>query len=122
VRVEARLLDDRADPRQCAGGAGRQVVAEQAHLAGGRLRKPEQQSNQRRLAGTVGPEEAERAATRDIEVDLMQRDPRPEALAQAARLHRQAVPGGTGRRGRAVAVGARCGAEFKNGVHRTAPV
>ena len=85
VGVEARLLDDRADAGERGGPLGRQVVAEQAHAAGGRLGEAEQQADEGGLAGAVGAEEAERGAARHRQVDRLQRRARPEALAEAVR-------------------------------------
>ena len=84
--MEARLLDDRADARERRGAAARQVVAEQAHAARGRLGQAEQQPDQRGLAGAVGAEEAEGDAARHLEVDAVERRPRAEPLAEARGL------------------------------------
>ena len=49
----------------------------------GRLGEAEQQADQRRLAGAVGPEEAERAAARHLQVDGLERGAVTEALPEA---------------------------------------
>ena len=86
VAVEARLLDDRADARQRRRAAAGEVVAEQAHLPARRPGEAEQQADQRRLAGPVRPQEAERAAARHLQVDGLERGAVTEALAQAVGL------------------------------------
>jgi hypothetical protein len=86
VRVEARLLDDRADPGQGLRAARRQVVAEQPQAARARPREAEQQPHERRLAGAVAAEEAERAAARHLQVDRLQRRVGAEALPEALGL------------------------------------
>src|SRR5262245_54093033 len=86
VRMEARLFDDRTDPRERLRPPARKVMAEQLHRARGRLREPQQQPHERRLTGTVASEEAERAAARHLQVDRLQRGTRAEALAEAAGL------------------------------------
>ena len=80
MAVEARLLDDRADARQRLRAV---VLAEQADRAAGGLREPEQQPDQRRLAGAVGAEEAEGAAARHLEVDVLEGGAVAEALPEA---------------------------------------
>ena len=80
MAVEARLLDDRADARQRLRAV---VLAEQADRAAGGLREPEQQPDQRRLAGAVGAQEAEGAAARHLEVDVLEGGAIAEALPEA---------------------------------------
>ena len=60
------------------------------------LGQPEQRANQRRLAGAIGAEIPERAAPRDKQLDVIDRDVRPEPLGEAMRLHRPAACGRTG--------------------------
>jgi hypothetical protein len=80
VAVEAGLLDDRADAGERGGAV---VVAEQLDRPARRMREPEQQPDQRRLARAVGAEEAERLAARNREVDLLEGDAVAEALPEA---------------------------------------
>ena len=68
--VEARLLDDRADPGQGLGAAGRQAPDRAAASSRRRLGEAEQQPDQRGLAGAVGPEEAEGGPAGNLEVTL----------------------------------------------------
>ena len=77
-----------------AARSPRQVVAEHAHRAGGRLGEAEQQADQRGLAGAVGAEEAEGDAARHLEVDVVERGPLAEALAESAGLDGEAGGGG----------------------------
>jgi hypothetical protein len=55
VAVETRLLDDRADARERSGAAVGRVVAEQAHASARGLGEAEQQADERRLVGPLGP-------------------------------------------------------------------
>jgi hypothetical protein len=86
VGMEARLLDDRADARQRRLALGWKRPSQEAHLPRRRPRQPEQKADQRRLAGAVGPEEAEGAAGRHVQVDAVDGAALAEALAEAARL------------------------------------
>ena len=83
VRMEARLLDDRPDAgERSARSRGISLPRTRiVPLVG--LREPEQQPDQRRLAGAVGPEEAEGASARHLEVDALERRTVPEALPEA---------------------------------------
>ena len=81
--MKARLFDDRADARERRGAAAGQLAPEQAHAARGRLGQPEQQPDQRGLAGAVGAEEAEGDAARHLEVDAVERGPGAESLAKS---------------------------------------
>jgi hypothetical protein len=49
------------------------VVAEDRDLAAGRLREPGRAVDQRRLAGAVGPEQAEELTRLDVERDALER-------------------------------------------------
>ena len=60
------------------------------------LGEPEQEPDQRRLAGAVGAEEAERDAARHLEVDAVERGAGAEALAEPARLDGECGGGGGG--------------------------
>ena len=96
VWVEARLLDDRADAGERLAALRRLRQAEQADLAGGRLRQPEQRADHRRLARAVRAEEAECDAGADDEVDTVDRGPVAEALRQRPGLdHRFHVANAT---------------------------
>ena len=75
VLDEVELLVDRRDAaRQRAGRvAGRQRLAREEDLAGGRLDGTGDALDQRRLAGAVGAEQAVDLAGPDVEVDALQR-------------------------------------------------
>ena len=73
-------------------------MAEQPHGPRRRLREAEQQPHERRLAGTVPSEEAERAAARHLQVDRLQRGARAEALAEAVGLDGERCHGQDARR------------------------
>ena len=106
VAVEARLVDDRADPGQCVAALGRDRDAEQRHRATVGLGQPEQGADQRRLAGSVRPEVAERAAARDEQLDVVDRDVRRRTASsgRASRRPSRGRPPETP----AGAAGARC--------------
>ena len=61
-----------------------QLVAQHPQLAGVGDRLPGQQPHRRRLAGAVGPEQAEADALRHVEVEPVDRRDRAEALDDAA--------------------------------------
>ena len=65
-------------------------------VPGGRIGEPEQQPDQRGLAGAVGAEEPEGDAARHLEVDAVERRASAEALAEPARLDRECGWGGGG--------------------------
>jgi len=73
-------------------------MAEQVHLAGARVREPQQRADHRRLARAVGAEEAEGAAAGDLQIYAIQRQALAKALGQATRLDGKA--GGAVRDGR----------------------
>ena len=87
VAVEARLLDDRADARERLGAPLGHRQPAQAHRAAVRAREAEQDSDERRLAGAVRAEVAERDAARDAEVDALD-EPRGCRSASSGRSSR----------------------------------
>jgi hypothetical protein len=86
VPVEAGLLDDRADPGERLFAPRGNGKTQQAHRAGRRRRQAEQHADQRRLAGSVGPEVAEGDAARHAEVDALDHGPLTELLGEGFRL------------------------------------
>ncbi len=64
-------------------------MTEQRHAAGGRVGKPEQHADHRRLAGAVGSEESEGAGARNLEIDRVDRGALAEALGQTRGLDRE---------------------------------
>jgi hypothetical protein len=92
VTVEPRLLDNRTDAGQRLRTAPRQRQTEQPHLAGRGRGQPQQHPDQRRLAGAVRPQIAERHPTRHLQIDRIDRRAAAEALRQAPRLDHHVVP------------------------------
>ena len=88
VVVEAGLVDDRADPGQRPAPLGRDRDPEQGHRAGVGPRQAEQGADERRLAGAVRSQVAERGPARDKQLDVVDRDVRAEPLGQAVGLDR----------------------------------
>ena len=86
VRVEARLLDDRADARERRTRARPAAAARAAACCRQSAGQPEQHPDQRRLAGAVRPEVAEGAAGRHAQVDAVDGDALAEALGQPVSL------------------------------------
>jgi hypothetical protein len=81
-RVEARLLDDRTDPRQSLRALLGHRPSQQSHRARGRLREAQEHADERRLDGAVRAEIPERRPAADSQVDRVDGDPLAEALAQ----------------------------------------
>ena len=75
VRNQSRLSSCGASPTAVARLAVvvHGVVAEDADRAGRRLREPGRAVDQRRLAGAVGPEQAEELALLDLQRDALER-------------------------------------------------
>ena len=72
IEVERELLAHVAEPVLPALGVLRDVDAAEARdAAGGRRQQPREHADRRRLAGAVRAEEAEDAAARDVEADLV---------------------------------------------------
>ena len=83
LEVERVLLRDRAEAGPDLGTVGRRVHAEHPQLAAGHRRDARDHPHRRGLARAVRPEEAERLARLDPEVDAVDRDEVAEALGQA---------------------------------------
>src|SRR5204863_892749 len=86
VRMEARLLDDRAYARERRLALGGPRTPEQLHRPRGRGGETEQHPDQRRLTGAVRAEVAEGRAARDTEIDVRHCDAVAELLRQASGL------------------------------------
>ena len=69
-------------PTRASASARVRSLAEQPDRPAGRVGEAEKQPDQRGLAGAIGPEEAERAAAWDLEIDALERDAFTEALAE----------------------------------------
>ena len=67
------------------------VLAEKAHPAGGRRMRPDQHAQQRRLAGAVRADDADRLAGADGKVDPVEHHEGAEALRQALRVQQKAI-------------------------------
>jgi hypothetical protein len=88
-RVELALLQDEADALAPGAGRLRGVGAEHRDLAAARLAVALEDLDRRRLSGSVGPEEAEHLAGRDLEVDAPHRFVLAIGLAQPAHPYRR---------------------------------
>ena len=66
-----------------------QLVAQRPQLAGVGQRLPGEQPHRRRLAGAVGPEQAEADPLRHVEVEAVDRRDRPEPLDHATQFDRR---------------------------------
>ena len=86
VAVEAGLVHDGPDPGQRPVTVAGDGVAEEGHRAGVGVGQAQQHPDQRRLAGTVGPEVAEGAAAGNEELDVVDGDVVAEALGQPVGL------------------------------------
>jgi hypothetical protein len=84
VRVEGGRLHQRADSGERFGGAGR--LAEQGRAARSGPHQPQQHAQRRRLAGAVGPEEADHLAPLDGQVQPVDGDVVAVALREAGGL------------------------------------
>ena len=73
VAVERRVLEDQADVAPDVVALGDDVVTGHGGPARGRLCQRAEHVDRRRLAGAVGPEEAEHLAHPDLEVDAAHR-------------------------------------------------
>jgi hypothetical protein len=80
--VEARLFDDRTDPRQSLRALLGHRPSQESHRAPGRIREAQEHADERRLAGTVRAEVSKRSPAVDPQVDRVDGDPVAEALAQ----------------------------------------
>ena len=84
--VEVVLLGRDTDARADAGTVDRGVHPEHAQLAAGDGRYTPDHAHGGALARPVRPEEAERLARLDVELDAVDRHERPEALREAVAL------------------------------------
>jgi hypothetical protein len=87
VAVERRVLEDEADVPAHLVALGRDVVAGDGGAAAGRPHEGAQHADRRRLAGPIGPEEAERLPRGDVEVDAADRLDVAVALHEPAHAH-----------------------------------
>jgi len=83
--VESVLLGNHAEPGPDRGPVADRVAAEDGHLAAGRRGDAADHPHRGGLARAVRPEEAERLAAVQVEVDTVYRREIPEPLGQAAR-------------------------------------
>ena len=92
--VDVEVVELRHDAHLGPGrlGVAGQLVAEHAQLARVGDRLAGEQPHRRRLAGAVGPEQAEADALGHLEVEPVDRRDRAEALDRAAELYRRHVP------------------------------
>ncbi len=82
VVVERKALGHVPDLGAQALGFDGELAAQHARVSRGRSQETDEQSNQRRLAGAVGPEKPEHLAAADGEIDPVDRDQRAERAAQ----------------------------------------
>ena len=80
MAVEARLLDDRADPGEGVGAPVGNREPEHLHRSLAGRGQAEQHTDQGGLAGAVRTEEPEGAAARDGQVGVVDGNPLAEAL------------------------------------------
>ena len=94
MSVEAGLVDDGADPGEGVAPLRRYRDPEQRHRATVGVRQTEQDADERRLAGAVRAEVAERASSGDeqLDVDLLRRSS-PNRLARPWVSTAHALPG-----------------------------
>ena len=83
--VEGVLLRDHAEPGPHRGVIVYRVAAENGQLPAGRRRDAADHPHRRGLARAVRPQEAERLAAVEVEIDPVHRHEIPEPLGQAAR-------------------------------------
>jgi hypothetical protein len=83
--VEGVLLGDHAEPGPDRGPVADRVAAEDGQLPAGRRRDAADHPHRRGLSRPVRPEEAERLAAVQVEIDPVHRREIPEPLGQAAR-------------------------------------
>ena len=83
--IDVELLRHHADRQPAGAGVGVEIVVPNFHVAGALHHQPGQNVDQRRFAGAVRAEQAEERATRDGEIDALER-----------RLGRPQLAGGVG--------------------------
>jgi hypothetical protein len=83
--VEGVLLGDHAEPGPDRGPVPDRIEAEDGHLAVRRRRDAADHPHRRGLSRAVRPQEAERLAAVQVEIDPVYRREIPEPLGQAAR-------------------------------------
>ena len=86
LEVERVLLRHDAETGSDARAVGRRIHAQHAELAVRDRRDATDHPHRRRLAGAVGPQEAERLPLLDAKVDAVDRDEVAEALRQLTSL------------------------------------
>ena len=101
VSVEAGFVDDGPHPGQRLVAMARDGMAEERHRAGVGVGQTEEDPDQGRLPGPIGPEIPEGAASRDQEFHAIDGDVLPEPLREPVRLDRPraGATGGTRYRG-----------------------
>ena len=88
VGIERRVLEHEPDVAPHLTPLRDDVVAGDVRVPAGRVDQRAQDADGRRLAGAVGPEEAERLARRDLEVDSGDRLDVAVALLEVTNLDR----------------------------------
>jgi len=88
LAVEPQLPRQVADPRREVAVVGERVQAEHPGPAGGRREQPNQATDRGRLARPVGAEEAEHLPLPYLQVEVLDPDRWPVALAQRLELDR----------------------------------
>ena len=81
-----------AGPRPDGDAVALDVVPEDGRAPGGRMEEAEEQADERRLAGAVGPEEAEDLALLDLDVEVGQGRSDPSRRAAAPGRSRAGQP------------------------------
>src|SRR5439155_7558900 len=89
-----RRLDEGADLEQPPTVSASERPAEQLDAARVGMDEPREDAHRRRLAGTVGAQEAVHDARRDREIQAVERDHLAVALDEPAGRERQAILGG----------------------------
>ncbi len=84
VEVEAQFAGQVADSRPGVEALCPTVVAENKRLAAGGAEQIEQEADGRGLPCAIQPEEAERLASVDVEVEILQGGEWPVSLGEAA--------------------------------------
>jgi len=87
VTVESGFVDDGAHARQRHVSMARNWLAEKRHGARVGVRQAEEDPDERRLAGTVRAEIAERATPRNEELNVVHGDVVAESFRQPVRLN-----------------------------------
>ena len=93
-RIEGRRLDEGADLEQPPTVSASERPAEQLDAARVGMDEPREDAHRRRLAGTVRAQEAVHDASRDREIQTVERDHLAVALDEPAGGERQAILGG----------------------------